>query len=198
MGRKKNQQGFTLLEMLLIVAVLAVLAAVVVPSVGAIRDGLLYRRNTDRAKLVFLTAQRQLIRLRSEGGTDALENCRTGIPQQGEEGAEGLVWLTGENPEVSLLVPEDTLEEEILSEPIIIEFCPETAAVQAVFYGGDGDLPRQYAAGTLRRDPEYCREHLLGYYGGEGLTAEELKRTGFQEILKALTAILTIPFAETV
>lgn len=174
MGRKMNRQGFTLLEMLLIVAVLAVLAAVVVPSVGAIRDGLLYRRNTDRAKLVFLTAQRQLIRLRSEGGTDALENCRSGVPQQGEEEADGLVWLTGEDPEFFFLMPEDTLEEEILSEPIIIEFCPETAAVQAVFYGGDGDLSRQYAAGTLRRDPEYCRERLLGYYGGEGLTAEEL------------------------
>lgn len=172
MVKNERKRGFTLMEMLTVVAILAVTAAMVIPSVLRIRDALLFRQRNDQAKTIFLTAQRQLIRMRA-GGTLAgtFSGAQPATPQTGDEvdvPPEGYVCVGNGDPGFDLLLPDGVEDGQVC-----IEFSPSTADVYAVFYG-DAELLSAYSSGGLCREEEWRREHLLGYYSGDGLTDAQL------------------------
>lgn len=175
MGRKR---GFTLMEMLAVVAVLAIAAAIVVPAVGFLRDSWIMRQRNAQARTVFLAAQGRISDLRASGGLTGLEDVPDAVPQLGEILPEGQAYIATGDDFFGMILPEHLLEEGLTQARMILEFHRETGALTAVFYyEGRLDILEGYQTGRLPRDAKGRRKLLLGYYDGNDLPAgpEHLK-----------------------
>lgn len=160
----KRKKGFTLMEMLAVVAVLAITAAIAVPAVRFLRDSWIMRQRNAQARTVFLAAQSELSRLRASGGLEMLADCPEAVPQKGETASEGLRYSTTGDGLFDLLFPMELREEAMKQARILIEFSPETGTVASVFYyEGSLDVAEGYRLGQLPRDAKRRRKLLLGY-----------------------------------
>lgn len=158
------------MEMLAVVAVLAVTAAVTVPAVGYLRESWILRQRNSQARTVYLAAQGELSRLRSSGGLDSLTDCPEAVPQLGEDLPEGLCYAATGDGAFSILFPEELREAGMEQARMLIEFDPETGAVAGAFYyEGTLDIAEGYRAGQLPREAKQRRKLLLGYYDGSDL-----------------------------
>lgn len=161
----------TLLEMLTVIAILAVVSAIAIPAVLGIRNDLLFREKNDHARTIFLAAQSRLTQLRSSG---ALENLPQGTPARRQAGdgedtpPAGYVYVSSaEGGVFEQLLPGGILEQALLDQQILIEYHPETGNVFAVFYyDGEENLAAAYANGSLSRQEAVRRDKLVGYYDG--------------------------------
>lgn len=182
MGRRR---GFTLMEMLAVVAILAIAAAIAVPAVGFLRDSWILRQRNAQARTVYLAAQARLSGLRASGGLDILEVCPQAVPQMGESLPEGLQYTATGDGMFSRLLPEEFLEDGVNNAQILIEFDGKTGTVAGVFfYQGNRSIPDGYRAGQLPRDAKQRRKLLLGYYASGDLPdAAELPETLRAEIV---------------
>ena len=61
------------MEMMVIIAVIAILVVVTVPAITSIRQTLMFRQRNDYAKSIYLAVQTNLTRLRSEGRLVSLQ-----------------------------------------------------------------------------------------------------------------------------
>lgn len=166
----ERRRGFTLMEMLAVVAILAVAASIAVPAVAFLRDSWTMRQRNAHARTVFLTAQAQLSRLRASGGLDLLDASPEAVAQMGEERAENLRFVTDGDGVFAILLPEEMLEEGVKTAQILIEFASETGSVASVFfYEGKLDIAQGYRSGQLPRDARGRRKLLLGYCDGSDL-----------------------------
>lgn len=174
----KNKQGFTLLEVLTVVGILCVILTIVVPSLWMIGRSLEYQKRCNYARTIFLTAQRELVELRSSGRLDLLPPDADALGQR--EDAEGTppagyVYTHSGSRSFAWILPEDFLEETLRNQQILIEYHPESGSVYSVFYyEGKESLAELYAAGDLHREEKLRKKLLLGYYSGSGLTDPEL------------------------
>ena len=64
---RSGRKGYTMTELLTVVAIIAVVCAIAIPSIFAIRRSLLYKENNEYAKTVFMAAQANLTNMRSDG-----------------------------------------------------------------------------------------------------------------------------------
>jgi prepilin-type N-terminal cleavage/methylation domain-containing protein len=62
-----GSRGYTLMELLAVIAILAVLLGIAVPSVVSVSGALKFAQRNDHARRIFLAAQANLTRLRAEG-----------------------------------------------------------------------------------------------------------------------------------
>jgi len=162
------------MELLTVVAILAITASIAVPSVLFIRDSFRMRERNAHARTVYLAAQSRLTQLRS-GGMTPFTDCPEAVPQLGEEIPEGYAYAHTGDDWFSLLLPKNSLEAGLQSAQIIVEFSPETGNVRSVFYyEGDRDIVRGYEAGQLPREAKQRRALLLGYWDGSDLPGQRL------------------------
>jgi len=164
------RRGFTLMEVLAVVAAIAMTAAIALPAVGFLRESWIMRQRNAQARTVFLAAQGELSRLRASGGLDILENCPEAVPQMGEALPEGRRYGATGDGAMELLFPEPLREEGMQTARVLLEFDPDTGTVASVFYyEGTLDIVQGYRAGQLPRDAKQRRKLLLGYYDGSDL-----------------------------
>lgn len=170
MGGRKKINGFTLMEMLAVVAAVAVLACIAIPSLLHIRAFLRFQENNRYARTVFLAAQGNLTRLRSEGALEAW-----GLPavrQSGDDAETDWRYVATGEEDFAQILPQLSVEETLRQGGMVIEFDCRTLSVCAVFYDrADTDLGQRYREGTLTREETARRKLGLGYFVGGGLAA---------------------------
>lgn len=174
----KENWGYTLTEMLVVVAILAVISAIAIPSVFMIRRAMIFRQRNDYAKSIFLAAQSQLTQMRSSGELKRLPEDEAALAQSGEDMGvppEGYVYTHQGGGNFETILPAGSVDAAIRDDQIIIEYNPRTGNVYAVFYYEGGEnIAAAYAAGRLPRGEDVRRELELGYYDGSDLAASDL------------------------
>ncbi len=66
-NKKRSRKGFTLVEILIAVGIVAILTAIAIPSISAISKSLHQKQLDDYAQSVYLAAQDHLVSLRKDG-----------------------------------------------------------------------------------------------------------------------------------
>lgn len=167
-SNKKSKQGFTLTEVLLVVAIIAIILTVSVPNIITMQRRLRQRELDDKAKIVFAAAQNQLIKMNSAGNLSVL-NSSDHIP------SESVHYIANDASSVSITVmPSGVLENSLKDSNWIIEFDPRTTFVKAVFFSEESDYcsASHYSSNYSIYDQTY-RDYdgrlsagaKVGYYG---------------------------------
>ena len=198
---RKGTPGYTLTEMLVVIAIVVVLLAIAIPSVISLSRSLKFAQRNDYAKSIFMAAQANLTEMRADGGLAPLQGENVNSRQVREElcgfpvedwspeyvyTASDLTVLAGQKDTYALVLPVGSVDGTLREQQVIIEYNPLTGNVYSVFYfEGDvvGDTGRTlldlYTGSELPRngegDEKKRKELMVGYYDGSGLSSAELE-----------------------
>ena len=156
MNKFKNKNGYTLSEILMVVAIVSVLLALAVPAVFTIQKNLRQREMDSKAEIIYTAVQNKITELYTSGKSDvymsdALKELGA-IPKDadGDINEDGIYYFTSSSSLVSELVGEDVLDANITG-TFVVEVIPyayrevgETRqltapSVYAVFYSESDD-----------------------------------------------------------
>lgn len=145
----KNSKGFTLLETLLVVAIIAVLLGISIMGVVAVQKELRQRELDSKAEVIYMAAQNRLMELKASGraefySPDNLNDVhQLGlIPLDSEDEnrtEESLFYVTssmtgtGELSTASVVLPESRVEKEIRDNSWVIEYDLQVAVYMLSF-----------------------------------------------------------------
>ena len=187
--RRSRSGGYTMTELLTVIAIIAIVCAIAIPSVFAIRNSLRFRRVNNYAESIFLAAQTNLTEMRSNGSLGPLQKDAAGVLPAGSAAipdhagfptdawAEEYVYTTSEAGNVSynMVLPAGSIDATVRDESVIIEYNPYTGNVYAVFYSEDPAVLDAYRASGLPRESDARKDMMLGYYCGSGLGSAQLE-----------------------
>ena len=123
---KRSKSGFSMTELLTVVAILAVLIAVAVPAVIATSKTLKMRELDDTAREIFLAAQNTLTARKADGTLSVPEGDQV-------EGQDDWYWLFDGATE--FLLPDGAVEPAVAENHIAIWYNAASAMVLEVYYG---------------------------------------------------------------
>ena len=202
---KRSKSGFSMTELLTVVAILAVLIAVAVPAVIAASKTLKMRELDDTAREIFLAAQNTLTARKADGTLSAPEGDQV-------EGQEGWYWLF--DGDTDFLLPDGAVEPAVAENHIAIWYNAGSAMVVEVYYGEKngsfaspgcdewdvGDIQNGAYSNSRSRSGsagEARAEKRIGYYDGTDLPrgAVEQLLPPVLEIVNSdeLKVIVTVP-----
>lgn len=187
--QSSKKEGFTLLEMLIGVAVLVILLAVSIPSIIAASRNLNMTKLDEAAKEIFTAAQNRLTAMKASGELSAfsaqlnaayndrnLYETFTAAPADypgGDSGWQGFFYLTSDDPVFQQYVMSDTAFQAIDGR-YIVELDPDSGDVYSVFYGeydSETEFVSTYEYSYYNRSEEDRRPVEMGYYSGSDLSA---------------------------
>ena len=198
--RRKLQHGFTMVEMMVVLVILGILAAIAVPNLTAYLHLSQFRKNESFAKSMYLSAESSLTYRRSGGqwdvladeitdggvgirndtfsATDPLYHRIYALRLDAGEYSSGKVSADGQL--VLDLLEDDTYDKSILNEAICIEVDVASGQVYSVFYGTNCDGLRygreltgdqsQAWLNMDQRDYDTRRAERLGYYSTQDVS----------------------------
>lgn len=185
----KNSKGFTLLETLLVVAIIVVLLGISIMGVVAIQKELRQRELDSKAEVIYMAAQNRLMELKASGraelyssDTELKDVYPLGlIPLDSEDEnrtEESLFYVTsnaagaGELSTAAIVLPESRVEKEIRDNNWVIEYDPASGSVYAVFYSEDTMEYTPESFNDLRiKQMRKKAGAKVGYYGGDTVVA---------------------------
>lgn len=177
---KRSKKGFSLTELLTVVAIMGILMAVAVPALTAVSRNLKMRDLDDTAREIFLTAQNTLTAQKASGTVPK--------PTQGAESGTDCYWLFDDAADnrADLLLPDGAVEPVVAANHIAIKYNAEYAVVLEVYYGerqnsyasqgckewNESDLMNQDYSNILNPDtaPDARAQMRIGYYNGSDLS----------------------------
>lgn len=193
-NRRKGKAGFTMSELLIVVAIVIVLFAVAVLSLVTIQKNLRQKELDSKAEILYVAAQNRMSELRA-GGYESLyqydENKDNGVAKVGlipldapEEDAEDAITkdtlcyvvsadrvATGKA--AASVLPESSVDAELWNNHWVIEYDPESGSVYGAFYSEEeitsGDASTTLPTYLNRMRVRQTRLHngaKIGYYGG--------------------------------
>ena len=189
---KEGSLGYTLMEMLVVIGIIAIICAIAIPSVVSIVKSLRFAQRNDYAKSIFMAAQANLTEMRADGGLAPLQQAGLdSLPVQEEicgfpveDWSPEYVYTSSEDSQkvsYALVLPVGSVDGTLREQQVIIEYNPLTGNVYAVFYSEEKDqnILQDYRDGKLPRngegDEKLRKEMMLGYYDGSGLSSAELE-----------------------
>ena len=186
MQKNRSRAGFTLLETLLVVAILAVLFGVTLMSVTTFQKELRQKELDSKAEAIYMAAQNRIVELSASGRADLYDpEKQSDITELGlipvdstdaDRTADSLYYVTsggvgtGSLTTADILLPESRVEKELRDANWVIEFDPSSSSVYAVFYS---EKPMNYtpdAFDSLRVKQNRLKDGAnVGYYGGDSV-----------------------------
>ena len=180
----RRRAGFSLAEVLLVVAILGILTALIVPNVVAARRSLRQKELDAKAEIIYAAAQNQLTKLRAAGEKaryQAGESASLGEnmqPYDAKETGEALLlcYVTSRKDTAARAIMADgVVEPELMEQHWIVVYSPLSGSVYAVFYSEDVDVAAEYPDpwqkyGTdlrIRENRVDTYKAQVGYYGGD-------------------------------
>ena len=193
-NRRKGKAGFTMSELLIVVAIVIVLFAVAVLSLVTIQKNLRQKELDSKAEILYVAAQNRMSELRA-GGYESLyqydENKVNGVAKVGlipldapEEDAEDAITkdtlcyvVSANRVEVgkaaASVLPESSVDAELWNNHWVIEYDPESGSVYSAFYSeeeitsGDASTTLPTYLNRMRvRQTRLRNGAKIGYYGG--------------------------------
>lgn len=193
-NRRKGKAGFTMSELLIVVAIVIVLFAVAVLSLVTIQKNLRQKELDSKAEILYVAVQNRMSELRA-GGYESLyqydENKDNGVAKVGlipldapEEDAEDAITkdtlcyvVSANRVEVgkaaASVLPESSVDAELWNNHWVIEYDPESGSVYGAFYSEEeitsGDASTTLPTYLNRMRVRQTRLHngaKIGYYGG--------------------------------
>lgn len=193
-NRRKGKAGFTMSELLIVVAIVIVLFAVAVLSLVTIQKNLRQKELDSKAEILYVAVQNRMSELRA-GGYESLyqydENKKNGVAKVGlipldapEEDAEDAITkdtlcyvVSANRVEVgkaaASVLPESSVDAELWNNHWVIEYDPESGSVYSAFYSEEeitsGDASTTLPTYLNRMRVRQTRLHngaKIGYYGG--------------------------------
>lgn len=204
--RWNQKRGFTLMEVMVVVAILAVIAGIAIPSVINMRKNMKFTERNDYAKAIFMAAQANLTEMRSKGELSLIipeDGSSKAVKAQADETPPPSTYIYTWNSEASIfdcVLPANSIDSAVRNGQIIIEYNPAAGIVYSVFYYDDDDmdLKTKYASGALTRDEEGRKELLLGYYSVGNIDALDAQALDVYQLASSISftnsdkALLTI------
>lgn len=193
-NRRKGKAGFTMSELLIVVAIVIVLFAVAVLSLVTIRKNLRQKELDSKAEILYVAVQNRMSELRA-GGYESLyqydEKKDNGVAKVGlipldapEEDAEDAITkdtlcyvVSADRVAVgkaaASVLPESSVDAELWNNHWVIEYDPESGSVYGAFYSEEeitsGDVSTTLPTYLNRMRVRQTRLHngaKIGYYGG--------------------------------
>mgnify|MGYP000449985734 CR=1 FL=1 len=193
-NRRKGKAGFTMSELLIVVAIVIVLLAVAVLSLVTIQKNLRQKELDSKAEILYIAAQNRMSELRA-GGYESLyqydENKDNGVakvglipldaPEEDEEDAitkDTLCYVVSADrvavgKAAASVLPESSVDAELWNNHWVIEYDPESGSVYGAFYSEEeitsGDASTTLPTYLNRMRVRQTRLHngaKIGYYGG--------------------------------
>lgn len=190
-NRNRRREGFTLTEVLLTVAILAVIFAVSLTGLIAFQTNLRQKELDSKAELIYVAAQNRMTEIMASGRASLYtpigeENGeaedvllvdvtpRDSAQWESGESAPKLYYVTsaavgtGEASTAAILLPESRIDGEVRENYWVIEYSPESGSIYGVFYS---EKPMDYTPeryNSLRIKKMRLRAGAeVGYYGGD-------------------------------
>ena len=193
-NRRKGKAGFTMSELLIVVAIVIVLFAVAVLSLVTIQKNLRQKELDSKAEILYVAVQNRMSELRA-GGYESLyqydEKKDNGVakvglipldaPEEDEEDAitkDTLYYVVSKDREsdgmaAASVLPESSVDAELWNNHWVIEYDPESGSVYGAFYSEEeitsGDASTALPTYLNRMRVRQTRLHngaKIGYYGG--------------------------------
>ena len=203
-----NTHGFTMAEVLMVVAIMGILAAVSFMGVFAMRRNMTQTKADKNAELIFEAAQRQLISMvafDSDGTMSFASKTRANGLQEpvGLDvlNVDDFNMILNANPgsapaddTLQALLLKDQVSDDLYNKGWIVEYDNTSLQVKSVFYFEDGAYTDFYTDASTNQNLRASRANRLnyqkeqgkvvGYYDGStsSIKANELKVTGSLKI----------------
>lgn len=185
--RKNRKKGFTMVELMVVLIILSIIAAVAVPFFINYWRKAEFRKNEENAKTVYLAAESKLTYYRSSGQWDSFKKQieKKGIQYTGSDlNLNGKIYAitlnadsydsknSKKNPVLTLL-DDYTYDKDIYKGAIAIEIDIESGEVYSAFYATKCDSlnyaekDEKHSLTMLDREYESRSKRLLGYYSAD-------------------------------
>lgn len=185
--RKNRKKGFTMVELIVVLIILSIIAAIAVPFFINYWRKAEFRKNEENAKTVYLAAESKLTYYRSSGQWDSFKKQieKKGIQYTGSDlNLNGKIYAitldadsydsknSKKNP-VLTLIDDYTYDKDIYKGAIAIEIDIESGEVYSAFYATKCDSlnyaekDENHSLTMLDREYESRSKRLLGYYSAD-------------------------------
>jgi len=197
----KRKHGYTLMEVLLVVGIVAIICAIAIPSIISISRSLSFKQKNDYAKAIFMAAQANLTEMKDDSELEPLQKAIDDaafvgmkvarIPGEDPSTTEyRYVYSKGNTPGVyNTLLPVTSVEETLRDQYVLIEFNPITGNIYSVFYAEkDIEMETLYLEneGKLPRSEEDRKKLQLGYYDGTIVSSEKMDQADVSAVVRFL------------
>ena len=206
MKGKNNNKGFTMAEMMITVAIIAVLAGLAVVGVVQYRERMHRLEMTAIAKEIFVTAQNHLSMADGQGYPGMNGNGAFGSDEDDDPGVYHFIFAAGStdspnntNTVFSLMLPPGAIDETVRTGgSYIIRYQKSPALILDVYYATrDGKYGHSFTTSefktlnTSTNKGDALSGVVYGWYGGEGLQpGQELRAPSIKiknaEVLQAV------------